>query len=185
MTPSGKWPITQLTKGSIVCFPIPHGTLFFHPNTTWAPSQGNLKTIRYAIFFFVVVGGGGNRMDRSHLSHNIPCLPEKNFVSALSSISPQTSLENAKFGGGRYITRDVQMGNGAGRNSQLRFFSCLLHYLCVSLRKKIMHPLSVEPLTYPLYGPTPKPSPPPPHKQSPSINPRYVWCERILVWQSQ
>lgn len=52
----------------------------------------------------------------------------------------------------------------------------------VSLRKKIMHPLSMEPLiTYPLYGPIPTPSPPPPHKQSPSINPRHVWYERILV----
>lgn len=35
-------------------------------------------------------------------------------------------------------------------------------------------------ITYPLYGHTPTLSPPPPHKQSQSINPRYVGVKESL-----
>ena len=116
MTSSGKWPITQLTKRSIFCFPIPRGTLFFHPNTTWVLSQENLTTITYT-----KVGGGGNRMHHLHAPHNIPCLPPKILHQHCLQflLRRHYKMQNLAVGG---ILQEMCTWNGAGRNSQLLFF---------------------------------------------------------------
>ena len=54
-------------------------------------------------------GGGGQQNAPFARAPKYTFFAPKNFASALSSISLETSLQNAKFGGGRYITRDVHL----------------------------------------------------------------------------
>lgn len=89
----------------------------FSPKYYMSPVPGEFKNNNV----YKSWGGGGNRMHLLHAPHNIPCLPPKILHQHCLQflLRRHYKMQNLAVGG---ILREMCSWNGAGRNSQLRFF---------------------------------------------------------------
>ena len=136
MTSSGKWPITQLTKRSILCFPIPRGTLFFHPNNTWVLSQENLKTITYT-----KVGGGGGATECTICTRPIIYLvcPQKFCISTVFNFSWDV-ITKCKIW--RWEVYYERCALGMGPDEIVNYFFFLVYYIKIEILHHLMNYMS-------------------------------------------